>query len=198
MCAKRACRGKFLAIGEGGPEVIFRPGDGEGMRRPERVAWEIGVDVTTGRKAPGAREVEGDAAGLGWEGLDGHTGESVLASPVAVDDSCDAEDVFEHPKSDCDFHVFQLRKLAEIAVYPDSCDGDSSCDFVDVEECLVKLRGIESIICREESQDIFISTYRMAEWRPSLDAHENEHKSRDDTPQHEIRFRHGLLHRFEP
>lgn len=146
-----ACGG---AVGEGGVEVGggggefgegggeregFRggPGDGEGVRHPEGEGWDVDVGVGAGAESPGTRHGEGEAAGVGGEGLDGQRGQTV-AGEVAVDDAEPTDAAVEDPEEDDGFDVVELGEMAADGVDVDAEEGEKGEELVEVEEGFVE------------------------------------------------------------
>ena len=131
-------RGEFFVLeGEVRSRAGIGPGDGEGMRHPEGDGGDVGVGVGAGPVAPGAGELEGDTAGLAWEGFDGDHG-GAAEGDVVVEETEEAEEAVVGPEDDDGDHVGHLWQGADLGVFVDAEDDEEGEELVEVEEGFVE------------------------------------------------------------
>ena len=156
------------------------PGDGEGVGHPERDGGDVGVGVGAGAVAPGADELEGDAAGFAGKGFDGDHCRAAEGD-VVVEEPEEAEGAVVGPEHDDGDHVGHLRQGADLGVFVDAEDDEEGEELVEVQESFVE--GVaDGRGCLEEDDDHGdgaeeavldegVGAEGVADARPAFDVH---------------------------
>jgi hypothetical protein len=108
------------------------------MRHPEGDGGEVGIRVGAGAVRPGAREMEGHAAGFARKGFDSNFGKTAPEGDVAIDEAEDPEDAVVGPEGQDGDDVGHLRERAYLGVHVDSEERGGGEKLMEMEEGLIE------------------------------------------------------------